>query len=168
MASFARSALAPSRTASVPLFLAPAFAKPLPTARRTTAATQFSTTPSHSRSSSIRKQEGIRAETTGKPNWALQARPKIDRNKKRGVSAIRRTGPRSTRGLWKYPLPVPVARDHRGTSPDYVDSAEHGLWGFFDKRRQAMLEPEQESSHGMNSIPSLPAMGTAYCVGEHG
>jgi len=52
------------------------------------------------------------------------------------------------RGLWKHPLPVPVARDHRTTDTEYVDSHDHGLWGFFHQSRQALLEPEQVSSHG--------------------
>ncbi|ETI27425.1 hypothetical protein G647_09615 [Cladophialophora carrionii CBS 160.54] len=130
MASLTRSFLTPSHSTSVPLFLAPAFARPFPISISATA--QFSTSTPNQR----------------KPNWALKARPKIDRNKKRGVSAIRRTGPRSTRGLWNYPLPVPVARDHRGTNPEYVEAQDHGLWGFFDQSKQALLDPEQESSHG--------------------
>lgn len=64
------------------------------------------------------------------------------------MSAIRRTGPRSTRGLWKYPLPVPVARDYKGTSPEYAESVDHGLWGFFDASKQALIESDAELSHG--------------------
>ncbi|OQV06839.1 hypothetical protein CLAIMM_11357 [Cladophialophora immunda] len=97
---------------------------------------------------SLRSYATKKDEKKSHTNWALHARPKIDRNKKRGVSAIRRTGPRSTRGLWKYPLPVPVARDHRGTAAEYAESADHGLWGFFDKSKQSLLPPDDESSHG--------------------
>ncbi|KAJ9609849.1 54S ribosomal protein L4 mitochondrial [Cladophialophora chaetospira] len=146
MASLGRPLFATPSTANIPLFLAPAFARPPPSSFRHTA--QFSTSTPLLRASATRKQAGIEAATSGKPNWSLKARPKIDRNKERGVSAIRRTGPRSTRGLWKYPLPVPVARDQRGIAAEYPDTQDHGLWGFFDESRQAMLEPDEESSHG--------------------
>ncbi|OAL18895.1 hypothetical protein AYO22_10224 [Fonsecaea multimorphosa] len=136
MASLSRTIAGTPSVTSIPLFLAPAFARP-----PTTAATLSTPT---LRSYATKKAE----KKTGHTNWALHARPKIDRNKKRGVSAIKRTGPRSMRGLWKYPLPVPVARDHRGTAADYADSDDHGLWGFFDKSKQALLPPDDESSHG--------------------
>lgn len=125
-----------SPTTTIPLFLVPAFAR----SATITAPTSFARSYASKSTNETEKKQ--------KPNWALHARPKIDRNKKRGVSAIRRTGPRSTRGLWKYPLPVPVARDHKTTAPHYENSEDHGLWGFFDKSRQAMIVPEEESSHG--------------------
>ena len=145
MASLNRSFTTLTRTTSIPLFLAPAFARAsisLPTTA------YFSTSMPRCRASATRKQAGLKAKTAGKPNWSLVHRPKIDRNKRRGVSVIRRTGPRSTRGLWKYPLPVPVARDHRQTNPEYVDTHDHGLWGFFPESRKALMEPDQVSSHG--------------------
>ncbi|EXJ81064.1 hypothetical protein A1O3_07352 [Capronia epimyces CBS 606.96] len=122
MASLARSFTPASAPTSVPLFLAPAFSRPQPIAALA----------SQSRSYAAR----------------LDRRPKKDKNKQRGVSAIRRTGPRSTRGLWQHPLPVPVARDHRTTAAEYAGSEDHGLWGFFDQKRQSMLPPDEESSHG--------------------
>ncbi len=146
MASLNRVFLGPSSHTSIPLFLAPAFSRASSISNQTKS--HFSTSTPLQRASATRKQAGIKAATSGKPNWSLKARPTIDRNKKRGVSAIRRTGPRSTRGLWNHPLPVPVARDHRGTSAEYTDSQDHGLWGFFGENRQALLEPDEESSHG--------------------
>jgi hypothetical protein len=146
MAYLARPLLPPSNTTTVPLFLAPAFARAVPVSIPST--THFSTSTPLCRASATRKQAGLKAKTEGKPNWALQQRPKIDRNKQRGVSAIRRTGPRSMRGLWNHPLPVPVARDHKTIDTQYIDSHDHGLWGFFNRSRQALLEPEQVSSHG--------------------
>jgi hypothetical protein len=77
----------------------------------------------------------------------------MDKNKKRGVSAIRSTGPRSTRGLWEYPLPVPVAREAQDLDLHYPDAANHGLWGFFDESKKAMLEPEEEIEHGKLRCP---------------
>ncbi|KAI1618735.1 mitochondrial 39-S ribosomal protein L47 (MRP-L47)-domain-containing protein [Exophiala viscosa] len=122
----------PCRQATVPVFLAPAFARP------TTVAATISF--SRSYASKPKKEEN-------RPQ-SLAQRPRKDANKQRGVSAIRRTGPRVTQGLWQYPLPVPVARDHRGTSPEYQGSEDHGLWGFFSKDKRPILPPEEESSHG--------------------
>ncbi|EXJ90605.1 hypothetical protein A1O1_03708 [Capronia coronata CBS 617.96] len=122
MASLARIFAPSSAPTSVSLFLAPAFARCQP----------VTVVASQSRNYAAR----------------LNRRPKRDKNKQRGVSAIRRTGPRSTRGLWQYPLPVPVARDHRTTAAEYAGSEDHGLWGFFNQKRQAMMPPDEESSHG--------------------
>lgn len=112
---------------TIPIFLAPAFARP---ARPSSLAPAL-----FSRSYASKPQ-------------SLSQRPKKDNNKQRGVSAIRRTGPRVMRGLWQYPLPEPVARDHRGTTPEYEDVQNHGLWGFFNQDRKAMIVPEEEASHG--------------------
>ncbi|KAL2443855.1 Large ribosomal subunit protein uL29m [Exophiala dermatitidis] len=121
MASLTRTFARPSVPTSVPLFLAPAFARP---------------------------QEVLATQSRSYAAPRLNRKPKQDKNKQRGVSAIRRTGPRSTRGLWQHPLPVPVARDHTGTAPDYTGSEDHGLWGFFNKKREPMVPPEEESNHG--------------------
>jgi hypothetical protein len=153
MASLFRTLPSSSNPSKIPLFLAPAFARPAVTV---TQASNFSTSTAHPRASAVQKQAKIKAKTSGKPNWAPQARPKIDKNKKRGVSAIRRTGPRSTRGLWEYPLPVPVAREQTELSVDYPESQDHGLWGFFDTSRQALLQPEEEVNHGGFLKPGDP------------
>ena len=68
-----------------------------------------------------------------------------DLNKRRGVSAIHRTGPRQPLGVSIYPLPKPVPKDQiepRQTSPD------HPLWGFFPPGREALSTPEYDSSCG--------------------
>jgi len=116
--------------ATVPVFLAPAFARP--TAAAATALFYRS----------------YASKSKPPSPLGLSRKPGGDRNKQRGVSAIRRTGPRRTRGLWQHPLPVPVARDHRGTSAEYKGAEDHGLWGFFNKDKKAMMPPEEESSHG--------------------
>ena len=69
-----------------------------------------------------------------------------EKNKSRGVSAIRRTGPRVPLPIAKYELPRPVldppARKEFKTNPN------HGLWGFFNADKTAMLSPEEELAHG--------------------
>ena len=69
-----------------------------------------------------------------------------EKNKSRGVSAIRRTGPRVPLPIAKYELPRPVvdppARKEFKTNP------KHGLWGFFNADKTAMLSPEEELAHG--------------------
>ncbi|KIV84656.1 hypothetical protein PV11_00429 [Exophiala sideris] len=122
----------PCRPTTVPVFLAPAFARP----QSGTSTALFS----RSYASKSKPEE--------KRPQSLAQRPRKDANKQRGVSAIRRTGPRVTQGLWQYPLPVPVARDQKGISPEYQGSENHGLWGFFNKDKRAILPPEEESSHG--------------------
>ena len=65
---------------------------------------------------------------------------------------MRGTGPLVNRGLWKYPLPEPVARGRVPKQTDYEDTADHGLWGFFHEDRKALVPPEDESSHGMLTL----------------
>jgi hypothetical protein len=74
---------------------------------------------------------------------------KKDNNSNRGVSAVRRTGPRPRQTLsvmqkdfakQKLPKPVPIVEKITGT-PD------HGLWDFF-KDKQLLQTPVQEQSHG--------------------
>lgn len=120
---------ASSRVTSIPVFLAPAFSRPC----------SFPAAPS-SRSFSSSEPRGKRQSKAG------------ETNKKRGVSAMRGTGPLVNRGLWSYPLPEPVARTRVPKQTDYEDTADHGLWGFFHKDRKALLPPEDESSHGMPAL----------------
>ena len=115
-----------------PLFLAPALAnlclvgsssRAQSTSNAPFKARPFSTTPSH------------------------QKRPvRREKNKSRGVSAIRRTGPRVPLSIAKYELPRPVldppARKEFTTNPN------HGLWGFFNADKTAMSSPEEELAHG--------------------
>jgi large subunit ribosomal protein L47 len=68
------------------------------------------------------------------------------RNKSRGVSAIRRTGPRVPLSVSKYPLPIPVSDPP--SRKDFKTRDDHGLWGFFNKERTAMTTPEELNAHG--------------------
>jgi large subunit ribosomal protein L47 len=81
--------------------------------------------------------------STPHPQIRLRNRAK---NKSRGVSAIRRTGPRVPLTISKYELPEPVwdppARKEFKTRDD------HGLWGFFNKERTPMSSPEELHAHG--------------------
>lgn len=69
-----------------------------------------------------------------------------DRNKNRGVSALRGTGPRYPRALSKEPLPQPVLDPARRSKIQVNE--KHGLWGFFDKDKKAFEKPEVVAAHG--------------------
>ena len=69
-----------------------------------------------------------------------------DNNKARGVSGLRRTGLKYPLSMSKEPLPQPVL-DPAKRSKVNVDP-NHGLWGFFNKRRTALTKPEDEAAHG--------------------
>ncbi|KAH0555996.1 54S ribosomal protein L4 mitochondrial [Trichoglossum hirsutum] len=69
-----------------------------------------------------------------------------DRNPSRGVSAVRRTGPREPLSVSKLPLPQPVL-DPSKRSQVLVDE-NHGLWQFFNKERTALSKPEDDYAHG--------------------
>lgn len=70
-----------------------------------------------------------------------------DRNKSRGVSALRATGPRKRQTLSAKleNLPKPVPDDQRSTIE--VDP-DHGLWGFFNRERTPFAIPEYDNAHG--------------------
>ncbi|KAF1838281.1 MRP-L47-domain-containing protein [Decorospora gaudefroyi] len=72
------------------------------------------------------------------------ARCKSDRNKQRGVSAIKATGlrPRQTLSIRGRPLPNPVK-----TQLQVTGTPDHGLWGFFKDQRR-LQTPVEESQHG--------------------
>ncbi|KAI9804507.1 MAG: hypothetical protein M1825_001406 [Sarcosagium campestre] len=69
-----------------------------------------------------------------------------DRNRSRGVSALRRTGPRQPLSVSKDPLPQPVLDPKKKTKIP-VDE-DHGLWQFFDKERKAISTPTEDHAHG--------------------
>ena len=71
-----------------------------------------------------------------------------DNNKNRGVSALRRTGPRKRQVLSveRKDLPEPVF-DKAKKSEVEVDP-EHGLWQFFNKKRRIFATPEEDAAHG--------------------
>lgn len=72
-----------------------------------------------------------------------------DMNKSRGVSAIRSTGtrrPLSVNFLYEE-LPVPRPESERPLE-DFPINPNHGLYGFFNKERQVVLNDEAEGVHG--------------------
>jgi large subunit ribosomal protein L47 len=69
-----------------------------------------------------------------------------DRNRNRGVSALRRTGPREPLSVSKLPLPQPVL-DPSKRSKVLVDE-NHGLWQFFNRERTTLSKPEDDYAHG--------------------
>lgn len=90
-----------------------------------------------------------------KPDFPMTTRKtKRDMNRKRGVSAMRSTGPRQKLSVSRWPLPEPVQDpemlkekrmhpqfDNRGTAEN------HGLWAFFYDKK-AMVPPEAMGTHG--------------------
>jgi large subunit ribosomal protein L47 len=71
-----------------------------------------------------------------------------DMNRERGVSTIRRTGPRNRNSLTvsRTPLPKPVL-DPKKRSKVQVDE-NHGLWQFFHSKDKPMNTPEEDADHG--------------------
>ena len=76
-----------------------------------------------------------------------------ERNKSRGVSAIRRTGPRTLRALSKEPLPQPVLDPTRRSKIQVNE--KHGLWEFFDKEKNPFEKPEVVAAHGTTVIGAV-------------
>ena len=72
-----------------------------------------------------------------------------DRNRNRGVSALRRTGPRYPLPIASVPLPVPVLDPARRSKVEVNEN--HGLWDFFDKDKMPFEKPEDVASHGLQS-----------------
>jgi len=67
-------------------------------------------------------------------------------NKHRGVSALRRTGPRYILPIHKEPLPQPVTDADKRSKVKVRD--DHGLWDFFMKDKKGMASPEKMVEHG--------------------
>ena len=89
-----------------------------------------------------------RAQTSRFSTSAPQCLRTRDNNKNRGVSAIRRTGPKHSLAMSKEPLPQPVLDPARRTKVKVDEN--HGLWGFFNKDKSSLTTPEQEAAHGMS------------------
>ena len=83
--------------------------------------------------------------STSLPSAAPQKSNK-DKSRKRGVSVIHRTGPRWPLSMQKYPLPVPVANPE--ARKKFETPEDHGLWGFFNGKKDPMETPEEHASHG--------------------
>ena len=69
-----------------------------------------------------------------------------DGNRKRGVSALRRTGPRYPRSISKEPLPQPILDPARRSKVQVNE--KHGLWEFFDNGKNPFEKPEVVAAHG--------------------
>lgn len=69
-----------------------------------------------------------------------------DMNRERGVSSVRRTGPRQPLSVSNDPLPVPVT-DASKRSQITVDE-NHGLYDFFHSKEKPMNTPEENNAHG--------------------
>ena len=69
-----------------------------------------------------------------------------DNNRDRGVSTVRRTGPRQPLSVSKEPLPTPVL-DPKKRSKVAVDP-DHGLWEFFYSKDKPINTPEEDNEHG--------------------
>lgn len=76
-----------------------------------------------------------------------------DMNRDRGVSSMRRSGPRQHLSVSKTDLPKPVLDASKRAKVE-VDP-EHGLWGFFHSPDKPMSTPEEDAGHGR-----------AWCVEE--
>ncbi|KAF2180537.1 MRP-L47-domain-containing protein [Zopfia rhizophila CBS 207.26] len=73
---------------------------------------------------------------------------KRDNNRNRGVSAIRRTGPRprQTLSVLKHELPKPVLDPKEKTKIE--GDEDHGLWGFFHKDKKLLAAPGEDNAYG--------------------
>lgn len=63
-----------------------------------------------------------------------------------GVSPLRRTGPKKRLTVHAYPLPKPVANPSRRS--DIKVDEDHGLWGFFNEKRDRIITPEANAAFG--------------------
>jgi len=116
-------------TVSLPLYLAPAFAE----------------------SSSSTFHSSSRLFSSTPCSHAHPVRSNRDKNKERGVSAIRSTGPRKPlysiqKAIKERGLPQPVLNSER--LKEFKTKPDHGLWGFFNEEKLALLSPEEEGAHG--------------------
>ena len=73
------------------------------------------------------------------------ARVTRDNNKKRGESALKKSGTRWKLSVSDEPLPEPVPREE--LPPIQVDE-NHGLWDFFYDRETVVMAPIEHSKHG--------------------
>jgi len=109
----------------IPLFLAPAFAES--TIAPSFAVRCFSSTPCSLR------------DGTGK-----------DKNKRRGVSAMRSTGFHHNLTIenhYKNGLPTPRP-EHERPLDEFPTNPNHGLYGFFNEKKETVVPGEQEEDHG--------------------
>ena len=60
---------------------------------------------------------------------------------------MRRTGPKIFLGMSRMPLPQPVVNPERRSKVE--TDPDHGLWGFFNRDKQALNKPTEDNAHGM-------------------
>ena len=75
-----------------------------------------------------------------------------DMNRERGVSTVRRTGPRQPLSVSNDPLPVPVTDASKRTQITVDEN--HGLYDFFHSKDKPMNTPEENNAHGRPWTPS--------------
>jgi len=87
----------------------------------------------------------LQSQTSSFSSSSPNAYPR-DYNRERGVSTVRRTGPRQPLSVSKNPLPKPILdpamRSKVNVNPD------HGLWEFFHSKEKPMNTPEEDNEHG--------------------
>ncbi|KAK2040290.1 MRP-L47-domain-containing protein [Colletotrichum somersetense] len=74
---------------------------------------------------------------------AHSVRKTRDNNRLRGVSTMKRTGPREPLSVSWETLPKPA-----NYKPEVAVDPNHGLWGFFYGRNKLMQTPKEDQSHG--------------------
>lgn len=129
MSLFTATARATTRSALAcdlpPAFLAPSLFSPIATIQH----------------NHHQQQQQCSAFSTSSANYS--------RNKRRGVSAIHRTGLNVPLHASKFGIPTPAKpeeREPREATPD------HGLWGFFVVERERVPSTEYEARFGMLSV----------------
>ena len=78
---------------------------------------------------------------------------RVDGNPHRGESALRRTGPKMFLGMSRMPLPQPVLNPERRSKIE--TDPNHGLWGFFNRDKQALSTPTADNAHGIHMLQPL-------------
>lgn len=70
-----------------------------------------------------------------------------DMNRERGVSTVRRTGPRKPLSMARLQsLPKPILDPSQRSKP--VTDDDHGLWEFFHSKEKPINTPEEDDEHG--------------------
>lgn len=80
-----------------------------------------------------------------KPKTVVRHHPNRDQSKERGLSVIRRSGPREYLSVSGMPLPRPRSADELPAVK--VDPA-HGLWDFFYSKEKPLNTPAEDKAHG--------------------
>ncbi|EFQ27625.1 uncharacterized protein GLRG_02769 [Colletotrichum graminicola M1.001] len=74
---------------------------------------------------------------------AHSVRKTRDNNRLRGVSTMKRTGPREPLSVSWETLPKPA-----NYKPEVAVDPNHGLWGFFYGKNKLLQTPKEDQSHG--------------------